>query len=95
MWHKCNWAGIFTGLFVEAIGFETVNFFESLKGGGIYGNFSAMGHVGAWIQGYFCQNWWALHVGAFKKSWRYVILIKLGKHVNEIMADAVKKFQYF
>ena len=38
---------IFTGLFIEAIGCEIVHFLESLTGGGIYGNFSAMGHVGA------------------------------------------------
>ena len=31
------------------------------------------------------------HVGAFKKSWRYVILTKLGQHVNGMMAFAVKK----
>ena len=47
---------MFTGLFVEAIGCETVHFLKSLTGGGIYGNFSAMGHVGASIHGYFCQN---------------------------------------
>ena len=29
------------------------------------------------------------------KSWRYVILTKLGQHVNEMMAAAVKKFQNF
>ena len=34
-------------LFIEAIGCEIVHFFESLTGGRIYGNFSAMGHVGA------------------------------------------------
>ena len=38
---------MFTGLLVEAIGCEMVHFFGSLTGGGIYGNFSAMGHVGA------------------------------------------------
>ena len=32
---------------IEAIGSEIVHFLESLTGGGIYGNFSAMGHVGA------------------------------------------------
>ena len=29
-------------------------------------------------------------MGVFKKSWRYVILTKLGQHVNEMMAVAVK-----
>ena len=29
-----------------AISCEIVHFFESLTGGGIYGNFSAVGHVG-------------------------------------------------
>ena len=28
MWHKCNWAGIFTSLFVEAICCEMVHFLE-------------------------------------------------------------------
>ena len=32
-------------LFVESIGCEMVHLFESLTGGGIYGNFSAMGHM--------------------------------------------------
>ena len=32
---------------MEAIGCETVHFLKSLTGGGIYVNFSAMGHVGA------------------------------------------------
>ena len=32
-------------MFVEAIGCETMHFLKSLTGGGIYGNFSAMGHV--------------------------------------------------
>ena len=34
-------------------------------------------------------------MGAFKKSWRYVILIKVGEHVNEMMAVAVNYFQNF
>ena len=33
--------------FDKLIGCEIVHFLESLTGGGIYGNFSAMGHVGA------------------------------------------------
>ena len=53
-------------------------FFESLTGGGIYGNFSAMGHVSALIHGYFCKKF-----------------TKLGQHVNEMMAVAVKKFKNF
>ena len=72
-----------------------VHLFESLTGGGIYGNFSAMGHVGTLIHGYFCQNVRALHVGTFKKSWRYVLLIKFCKYVNEMMAVAVTNFQNF
>ena len=34
-------------LFIEAIGCEIMHFLESLTGGGIHGNCSAMGHVGA------------------------------------------------
>ena len=34
-------------------------------------------------------------MGAFKKSWRYEILTKLGRDVNETMAVAVKKFLNF
>ena len=29
------------------------------------------------------------------KSWRYVILIKFGQYVNEMMVVAVKKFKNF
>ena len=80
---------MFTGFFVEAIWCEIVHCFESLTGGGIYENFSAIGHRNTWI---FClNNQWASHVGTFKKSWRYVILTKLGQYVNEMMA-VVKKF---
>ena len=34
-------------------------------------------------------------MGAFKKSWRYVIFIKVGEHVNEIMAVAAHFFSEF
>ena len=33
--------------------------------------------------------------GRFKKSWRYVILIKFGQYINEMMAVAVDNFQNF
>ena len=42
-------------LFVEAVGCE-IMYFESLTGGGIYGNFSAMGHLGPRMHGYFCKH---------------------------------------
>ena len=32
---------------------------------------------------------------AFKKSWRYVILTKLGQHVNEMMAVGVNFLKNF
>ena len=41
---------MFTGLFVEAIGCATMHFLQSLTDGGIYGNFSAMGHVGYFVK---------------------------------------------
>ena len=34
-------------------------------------------------------------MGVFKKSWRNVILTKLGQHINGMMALAVKKFKNF
>ena len=33
--------------------------------------------------------------GIFKKGWKYVTLTKLGQHVKEMMAVAVKKFLNF
>ena len=33
--------------------------------------------------------------GVLKKSWRYVILTKLGQHVNEMIVVAVKKIPVF
>ena len=65
--------------------------FYSLTAGGIYGNYSAMGHVGALIHGYFFFK----IDGHRTSGWRYVILKTFGQHVNEMMAVAVRKFLNF
>ena len=40
-----------------------------------------------WAHEYMAMffNEQASHAGAFKKSWRYVMLTKLGQHVNRMM----------
>ena len=68
-----------------------VHFFESLKGGGIYGNCVCYGPRGRMNTRLFLSKL----MGIARRGVLKEILIKLGQHVNEMMAVAVKKFQNF
>ena len=91
--YQCNRAGTFTGLFVEAVGCEIVHF-ENLTDGGFMENVLLSGRIEyvAFFGKFFLR---ASQVGAFKKSWKYVIFTKIGQHVNEMRAVAVINFQNF
>ena len=52
-----------------------------------------MGHVGTLIHGYFVNIDGHRTWGHFKKSWMYMVLIKAGEHVNEMIAVAANFFR--